>query len=335
MISVVVPTYNRRNSLARLLHALERQTVGHDAFEVIVVDDGSTDATLDVLEAYDPDRLSIRVVSQAHGGPAAARNLGVEKAASDLILFLDDDVVPQEDLMVRHLRWHADSDDLVVIGPMRPPRDWARPVWVRWEEEMLQVQYADMAAGKYPCTPRQFYTANASLPRRRFLAAGGFDPDFKRAEDVELAYRMRDGGARFLFDPDAGVMHYAQRTFAAWAKTPRQYGRYDVLMHREKGHEALWCAVTEFQQRHAVNRVLARTCVGRGPLLAAAVSALRGVSEVADAAGVQRVAIAGLSGIFNLLYWQGVSEELGSPAALWQLVAEWREDVSAATPSLV
>ena len=71
--------------------------------------------------------------------------------------------------------------------------------WIRWEEEMLEVQYQAMLSGEYPCTPRQFYTANASLSRDRFLEVGGFDGTFKRAEDVEMAYRMRDRGASFVF----------------------------------------------------------------------------------------------------------------------------------------
>jgi GT2 family glycosyltransferase len=325
-LSVVVPTFNRRASLTRLLEALGQQTIGPGSFEVVVVDDGSTDGTVEMLRApSDAHRLLLRVVEQSHNGPAAARNRGVQVAQAELILFLDDDVVPRPDLFELHLAEQAAAaDDLVAIGPMRPPPDWSRPAWVRWEEELLQVQYQELAEGKYACTPRQFYTANASLPRARFLAAGGFDSGFKRAEDVELAYRLRDAGARFLFVPDAEVMHYASRSFAAWSKTPYQYGRYDVVMHRDKGHEALWCAATEFEQRHALNRVVARLCVGRKRLTAAAVLGLRVAIHAADLVGVQRATILALSGVYNLLYWQGAADELGGARVLWDLLAEWR-----------
>src|SRR5205823_3911648 len=163
-------------------------------------------------------------------------------------------------------------------------------------------QYQELADGKYPCTPRQFYTANASLRRHSFITAGGFDSIFKRAEDVELAYRMRDAGARFVFLPDAGVMHYASRSFAAWSQTPYQYGRYDVVMHRDKGHEALWCAADEFARRNALNRVVARACVGRNTLARATVLILRGAVHLTDSLGAPRAAILALSGIYNLLY---------------------------------
>jgi GT2 family glycosyltransferase len=318
-LSVVVPTYNRWSSLERLLLALNRQTVAAHLFEVVVVDDGSTDGTSDRLRALRTS-YALRVFQQSNAGPAAARNRGVDEARAPLILFLDDDVEPIDSLIQWHLDYHLLQPDAVVIGPMVPPSDWHRPAWIRWEEEMLEAQYRAMLVGEYPCTPRQFYTANASLSRARFLAAGGFDPSFKRAEDVELAYRMRDAGATFAFLPEAVVFHYASRTFAAWSRTPYQYGRYDVLMHRQKGHEALACAVLEFHTRHILTRALARACVGNPGLVRASVVVLRGIATVVDRLGAAPAARLALGGIFNLLYWQGVSDELGDTRRLWRSI---------------
>jgi GT2 family glycosyltransferase len=287
---------------------------------VIVVDDGSTDGTVDLLRSLAPP-YTLRTVEQAHGGPAAARNRGVAAARGTLIVFLDDDVVPVPGLLAAHAAIHASAPDAVVIGPMSPPGNWSRPAWIRWEEEKLQAQYHAMLTGRYACTARQFYTGNASLARSQFVAAGGFDASFQRAEDVEFAYRLRDGGARFVFDPSAEVLHYPTRTFSAWCRTPYQYGRYDVIMHRDRGHEALPCALVEFRQRHALNRLLARACVGRRVLVDTAVLALRGVAQAADLLGAGRPAAFALSGIFNLLYWQGVSDELGGPQVVWRSMA--------------
>jgi GT2 family glycosyltransferase len=324
-LSVVVPSFNRHASLRRLLLALEQQTVSD--FEVVVVDDGSTDKTPEMLSALRPS-YQLTVLRQPNAGPAAARNSGVKHASADLILFLDDDVVPVPNLVELHLRAHDADPNAVVIGPMQPPAEWARPAWIRWEEEMLEVQYQAMLSGEYPCTPRQFYTANASLSRARFLEVGGFDGTFKRAEDVEMAYRMRDRGASFVFLHPAIVYHYAERTFAAWSRTPYQYGRYDVIMHREKGHEALPCAAHEFHRRHVLTRWLARSCVGHPGLVRVSVGMLRVAAELADRVRSRAAASLALSGIFNLLYWQGVSDELGGPEPVWRTVAEW-----AAVPS--
>src|SRR5258708_7250786 len=162
VVSVVTPTYNRRASLDRLLSGLRVQTFPADRFELVVVDDGSTDGTVPYLRSLDMP-FSGRVFEQAHAGPAEARNLGVAQARGRIVLFLDDDVLPVPSLIEDHVTTHGEATDLVVIGPMSPPRGWRRPAWIRWDEETLQQQYRALLEGQWVCTPRQFYTANASV----------------------------------------------------------------------------------------------------------------------------------------------------------------------------
>jgi GT2 family glycosyltransferase len=320
-VSIVVPTYNRRASVERLLGALSEQTLPPDCFEVLVIDDGSTDGTPAHLRSLKVP-YSLHILEQAHQGPAEARNLGVAHATKALILFLDDDVVPALDAVATHVATHAaEGPSAVVIGPMSPPRDWSRSPWVRWEEEKLQSQYDAMLAGEWDCTERQFYTANSSLRRELFLTAGGFDASFKRAEDVELGYRLRKLGARFVFNPSADVRHYASRTFAAWRRTPYQYGRYDVIMSREKGHEALPRALQEFSGRHPLNRAMSRAVTGRRWLVASVVTLLGVIVRASTLVGASGATSRALSGIFNVLYWQGVSDELGGRDVLWRSVS--------------
>jgi GT2 family glycosyltransferase len=313
-VSVVVPTYDRRASLERLLRALAAQTYPLADVEVLVVDDGSTDGTAEWLaKARFP--FELRGFGQAHGGPAAARNLGVRAARGALIVFLDDDVVPDPDLIATHVRRQT-TGDTVVIGPMLAPKDWDRPAWIRWEEAKLYATYRRIESGRWPCTPRQFFTANASLPRERFLSSGGFDTTYRRAEDVELGYRLEDAGMRFVFEPNARVWHYPRRSFAAWRRTPYEYGRSEVRMDRDKGHDTLAVAFEEFQtKRHSLNRALARICVGRSFALAPVALALRAAVGVTDALRADRAAAAALSALYNLLYWQGVSDALGGRGA--------------------
>ena len=320
-ITVVTPTFNRRSSLARLLDGLSQQTYPMEQFEVVVVDDGSTDDTLAYLRGRQTP-FALRIVQQSHRGPGSARNLGVSQARGDVVLFLDDDVVPAPNLVERHSCGHQANPAAVVIGPMLPPPDWLRPAWVRWEEEKLERQYQAMREGKHACTARQFYTANASLRRTPFLEAGGFDPCFARAEDVELGYRLQEHGARFVFDPHAVVRHFASRSFAAWRRTPYQYGRYDVIMHRDKQHGTLRTAAGDFHRRHWLGRLLARLAAGRPPLVHSAVLVLSLSALAADRLGARRCASAALSGIFNLLYWHGVSDELGGRAVFRRWLAQ-------------
>jgi glycosyltransferase involved in cell wall biosynthesis len=319
-LSVVVPTYNRRDGILRLLQALAEQTYPADQFEVVVVNDGSTDDTARVLAGFEaPYRL--RVLEQENAGPAAARNTALHQAEGRLIVFLDDDTVPNSRLLAVHAAMHGDADDLVVVGPMYPPTDWSRSVWVRWEERQLLKQYDAMNQGVYVCTPRQFYTGNASAPRALLLRAGGFDSRFKRAEDVELAFRLWAMGARFHFEPTADVLHYASRSFKSWRRTPYQYGRYDVVMGREKGINTFELACWEFERRHAWSRKMTRACVGR-PWRRLALAGLFVAATTADRIGLEQGAAFALSAIFNIQYWQGASDELGGPSPVWSAVAE-------------
>lgn len=320
-ITVVTPTFNRRAGVARLLDALCQQTYPIDRFAVVVVDDGSTDDTLAYLRAR-ATPFALAIVEQEHRGPASARNLGVSHAPGEIVLFLDDDVAPAPDLLARHGCNHQENPGAVVVGAMLPPADWSRSAWVRWEEEKLERQYQAMRAGAYMCSARQFYTGNASLQRARFLDAGGFDPTFERAEDVELGYRLQQRGVRFVFDPQAVVRHFAARPFAAWRRAAYQYGRYDVIMDRDKRHDTLARAAADFRRRHWLGRLLARLAAGRASAVQLATLILSLNALAADRVGARRSASAALSGIFNLLYWHGISDELGGRAAFEQWLAQ-------------
>ncbi|MCK5924044.1 MAG: glycosyltransferase family 2 protein, partial [Methylococcales bacterium] len=160
--------------------------------------------------------LELTAVSQPNAGAAAARNRGVSEAQGEIILFIDDDVVPTPTLIEDHLRHHETASDIVVIGPMLTPPHHSLLPWVAWEQAMLEKQYNAMQAGEWEPTPRQFYTGNSSIARQHLDAAGGFDTEFRRAEDVELAYRLADMGLRFIFDSQAVGYHYAERSFDSW-----------------------------------------------------------------------------------------------------------------------
>ncbi|MEQ8440288.1 MAG: glycosyltransferase family 2 protein [Ilumatobacter fluminis] len=124
-LSIVVPTYNRRRRLDRVLRSLAGQRTDIP-FEVVVVSDGSTDDTDEYLSSASVP-LPVRAIRQDNAGPAAARNRGIEAAAGDLIVFLDDDVVAGPELVARHAAEHDQDDRLVTIGPMNdPPFDIAR-----------------------------------------------------------------------------------------------------------------------------------------------------------------------------------------------------------------
>lgn len=316
-LSIIVPTFNRRERLERLLLALDNAAQQNPPFEVVVVVDGATDGSVEMLRNL-RTTYALRVFEQANQGPAAARNLGIANARADIILFLDDDVIPVDGLIERHLRRHQDDDHAVVIGPMVPPPGLPMAPWIRWESERLEQQYVAMQAGAWAPTARQFYTGNASLRREHALAAGGFNESFKRAEDVEFAYRLADHRMNFHFDIDAAVLHDPGRSFAAWLRVPYEYGRYDVLMAREPGRQwLLRVALHEWQHRRPLNRLLPELCVGHTWRMRTVTTALGLAVRCPLPSALSRLQIALCSPLFGLQYWQGISDMAGLGADPW------------------
>jgi GT2 family glycosyltransferase len=321
-LSIVLPTYNRLERLQRVLAALEEQDFPRGRFELIVVSDGSSDGTNDYLKNV-ATPLQLRPIFQRNQGVAAARNHGVYRARGPLILFIDDDVVPEARLLSEHWGSHARYEgDIVLLGPMLTPPGFAMSSWVLWEQAMLIKQYESMLNGRWQPTARQFYTGNTSVAREHIVAAGGFDPAFRRAEDVELAYRLADRGLRFIFNPNAIGYHYAERTFNSWLEIPYAYGRNDVIFTHKKGQQWLLPAImTEFHSRHALVKSLTRAFLGRQRLSTAAITTLRLIAQTGHWLRLHFLPRYAFSGIFNLRHYQGIADELGSRDAFFKAVA--------------
>jgi GT2 family glycosyltransferase len=203
--------------------------------------------------------------------------------------------------------------------------------WAEWEAYALYKQYEAMQEGRWAPTPRQFYTANASVRRTDLIAAGLFDPMFRRAEDVEFAYRLRDVGATFRFLPGAVAYHRPGRSYTAWKRMAEQYGYYDIVMWRAKrrshvirviGHEFV-------HQRHPALQALTRRVVGHRHRLALVVGATGAGAHVASLLRLKRMTRTLHSVIFNLLYYQGVCDALRGPDVFWPSLELWRAPESA------
>lgn len=320
-LSVIVPTYNRRASLEVTLKALAAQTCAATDFEVIVVDDGSTDGTGEWLQSLSTPYL-LKAITQTNGGPSKARNRGVNEAAGDVIVFIDDDTEPARDFLSAHAALHTESIPLAVIGPMVPDTSRHEPVWIAWEHAMLQKQYDAFARREWwPPGPNHFYTGNASLRRADFLAIGGFDPHYTRQEDVELAHRLqRERGVQFTFAPETAVTHRPLRTFESWARVPLAYGALDV--ERAQRGDVSWDLVRHgYAGRNALTRLLARI-EWATPFLAPLLRAtLKATAITLHAPGQTRPACAVLSALYNLLYLEGAKIALGGLQALREAVA--------------
>ena len=242
--SVVIPTHNRLLVLEEVLLALEGQA-GAPPFEIVVVDDGSTDGTGDWLRARTAKnpRVTLRIHSQANAGPAAARNTGVAIAAGRWVAFLGDDTVPEAGWLAAHREAHrkrGDDPHLAVIGYTGwHPRMHLTPFLRYINEYGLQFGYA-LIQDREDVPFNFFYTSNISISTS-LMATHPFDTTFPAAawEDIELAYRLDKLGLKIRYDAKAVTRHYHPMTVESFARRQYTVGKSGAIFfrkHPELGH---------------------------------------------------------------------------------------------------
>jgi glycosyltransferase involved in cell wall biosynthesis len=208
-ISLVIPSYNRADSVLRLLQGLAGQTANPESFEVVLVLDGCTDDSAEAVRSVELP-FALRVVEQTGQGRARARNHGILKARGRLILFLDDDMDCDPALVDVHLAAHREHPGDVVLGyyPMLPaekstPERERLRLW--WDE-----QFAKRSAPGHASTYHDFLTGNVSLSRELLLRVNGFEgtmPRIATCEDWELGFRLLKAGAKFRDCREAWCVH--------------------------------------------------------------------------------------------------------------------------------
>ena len=203
-ISVVIPTYNRLPILRQCLVALERQELGGplEAYEVVLVDDGSTDDTVRWLDAHATAFPHLRLIRQDHGGPAEGRNRGVDEARGDVIVFIDSDLVVTEPFLLHHATalaraWQESGDRLCfTYGAVINTHNFEAPTSEPHKLRDLSWAY--------------FATGNVAIDRRVLEQSGLFDTGFRLYgwEDLELGERLRRMGVRLVRCPEAVGYHW-------------------------------------------------------------------------------------------------------------------------------
>jgi cellulose synthase/poly-beta-1,6-N-acetylglucosamine synthase-like glycosyltransferase len=251
-ISVIVPAYNAEDTIERCLQALESQTVPRERYEIIVVDDGSCDQTCARVQAQD----GVRLLTQAHAGPAAARNLGVQHARREIVLFTDADCEPTPDWIERmvdpfygeNANPHGMSLPRSSRGQAVDARESPRGQEVvgvkgtyltqqqEWVARFVQMEYE----AKYDRMARELFidfvdTYAAGYRRDVFLANGGFEVRFPVAsvEDQEFSFRLARRGYKMIFVPEARVYHWGHpHNLGAYWRKKFRIGYWKVLVHR-------------------------------------------------------------------------------------------------------
>jgi len=251
-LSVVIPTYDRKEFLTRTLDALEGEAPGIDGgVEVVVVDDGSTDGTCDLLAAREREGRLV-ALRAAHGGPARARNAGARAAKGEILLFLGDDVVPEPGFLAAHDRAHREAADGPRAALGHTEWDASRmrvtPMLRHLDRGGLQFGF-DLIRDPENVPAWFFYASNVSLPRDVFLEACGFDESFGGAawEDVEFAFRASAAPRplRLVYRPAARARHDHPTTLESFRGRQQASGRAAALLARKRPDLAASLGVDE------------------------------------------------------------------------------------------
>lgn len=213
-ISAVITTYNRSEMLAAALEPLLRQNAGGVRYEVIVVDNNSTDNTRATVEAFIARGYpNLRYVFEPKQGIAHGRNAGIAAARGDIIAFTDDDVVVTDNWIAVIKRAFAENPDVEFIGGKILP-DWAEPPphWLTVDHwwPLALLDRGDNRFHVNAANPLCLPTANASFRRETFSRIGLFSPEFSGREDHELFVRLWQSGGEGLYEPDLVVMARVQ-----------------------------------------------------------------------------------------------------------------------------
>ena len=225
--SIIVPTYNRPRQLGECLTALVSLEYSHERFEVVVVDDGGTTPLDDVTASFHGG-LGLIVVRSANAGPAAARNLGAAHARGRYLLFTDDDCRPRPNWL-RALEARGRSARGALLGG-RTLNALPGNRCSALSQLIVDVVYAHYNAD--PDNARFFASNNLAAPAARFHALGGFDPEFRTAEDRDLCDRWLGDGGRLVYVPDAVVDHAHALTVRGLWRQHFGYGRGAYRFHR-------------------------------------------------------------------------------------------------------
>lgn len=199
-LSVVIPTYNRKPILEKCLRALEHQQ--YSDYEVVVVDDGSTDGTVEWLKSNAAEFPHVRLFCQDHGGAAGARNFGVEQAKGDTIVFIDSDLVVTDVFLRSHV-------EALIQGQ----EEFGNDLLFTYGRVINTANFDDPTSEPYKITDfsaAYFATGNVAIARHWLIEAGLFDTGFKQYgwEDLELGVRLKNLGLKLIKCPSAVGYHW-------------------------------------------------------------------------------------------------------------------------------
>jgi glycosyltransferase involved in cell wall biosynthesis len=315
-VSVVIPTHNRCDTLLRTLEALAATSYESGKWEVIVVDDGSTDDSANRVEAWARSApLALTLLRQDARGPAAARNAGARSAAGNCLIFLDNDMLVPPALVGQHVASLRAHPGTWTVGRVVHPAELRQTPFGRYRDDLHEAFYRAHPADA-PSETQGITTQNLSLPAGDFRHLGGFDESFTIAscEDMLLGIAARASGIRTLYHPDIVAVHNDWAVdLASFCHRQRLYSVSDVLLWNRLLDQS---PRAQLVQQNAVipgcrQNLAARLKRGAKGILATAPAhaCLRGIARVAERIAPDTRVCRGLyNAVIAAAIYQGVQE---------------------------
>ncbi len=222
--SVIIPAYNAASTIKQTIEAVARQDYEGEV-EIIVVDDGSTDKTPEIIQSF----KNVRYLRQENAGPASARNRGARTAASQVLCFTDSDCVPLSNWIRELVAPLSDEKIAAVAGSY----DIANPEFIL--ARMIHQEIIFRHKYLMPESPKSFGSYNFCIRRNAFETLGGFNTEYCHAsgEDNDLAYRLLKSGHTIHFNQNARVKHFHQTNFRKYLLEQYRHGFWRAKMYRE------------------------------------------------------------------------------------------------------
>ncbi|MEA2020724.1 MAG: glycosyltransferase [Patescibacteria group bacterium] len=242
-LSIVIPAYNREGVVEEVIDSLFSQSLDKERYEIIVIDDASTDNTYKIFKELE-SKYPIRLFrNNRNKGPAAARNFGVKQAQGSVILFLDVDIIAVPKLLEKHYDWHQKhpGKEIALVGKTSWHADLEVTPFMRWLERGGPM--VDFTGLEHDMETNflNFYTGNVSLKKAFFLENGGFDETFSAGgslayEDTKLGLRLQKAGMRLFYSEEALGYHKDFKMLENVCARRHVYGKA-IAKFREKHPE--------------------------------------------------------------------------------------------------
>jgi glycosyltransferase involved in cell wall biosynthesis len=211
--------------LSTTIDRIEHQTVSRETYEVLVIDNNSSDNTRSVLSQKAATYPNLRSLTQLKPGAAATRNVGIREASGDIVLFIDDDIFAEPDLIESHLKYHAQNPGASIIGTVVSPWETSKDPFLRYLRDKGIFNPYSIACNR-PMDFSYYHTGNVSTSRKCLTEVGGFNEEFfvYGMEDIELGYRLEQKGCWMVAGSNARVRHEDFPTFEQFVERCQQAG---------------------------------------------------------------------------------------------------------------